>query len=185
MKLIVGLGNPGPDYDNHKHNIGFWVLDVLAKERNLKWEEGPLTALEAWGKIAKEDSWLAKPLTWMNNSGGAVKRLLTEKGAPPEDLIVVHDDIDLKLGTLRWAFDAGHGGHNGVRSIIEALQTKAFYRLRIGIGRPPPHADPADYVLEPFTGKALEAAEALTNRAARSVEDFINKGFEWVQNHYH
>lgn len=185
MKLIVGLGNPGPDYDNHKHNIGFWVIDGLAKRRKLKWEKGPCQALEAWGAIAKEDCWLAKPLTWMNNSGKAVQMLLETKQVTAKDMIVIHDDLDLKLGTLRWAFSSGHGGHNGVRSIIETLQTKDFYRLRVGIGRSPAHVDPADYVLQPFAGEDLETAEAQTKRAGQSVEDFIEKGFAWVQNHYH
>lgn len=192
MKLIVGLGNPGKSYDNHKHNIGFWVLDRLAKANRLKWKEGKAEALETWGEIGGTDCTLAKPLTWMNNSGEAVQSLLKEKNLVPEDLIVVHDDIDLKLGTMRWTFTAGHGGHNGVRSIIERIGTQDFYRLRLGIGRPSHVSlgtgmptDPAEYVLQPFVGEALEKAEALAARAGESIADFLTHGLTWVQNHYH
>lgn len=185
MKLFVGLGNPGPDYENHRHNIGHWVLDGLAKQYHLKWEESSKLFVASWGNVEGEDCWLAKSRTYMNVSGKAVQVLLKEKAVAPKDLVVVHDDMDLLLGTMRWVFGAGFGGHNGVRSIIEAIQTKEFCRLRLGIGRPPAHQDPADYVLQPFAGEDLKTAEGLTERAIGSMGDFIKHNLEWVQNHYH
>lgn len=184
MKLIVGLGNPGPDYENHKHNIGQWVLDVLTKELKLKWEKNSL-AVVSWTTIEKEDCWFAKPKTFMNESGKAVKVLLNEKNLSPKDLIVIHDDMDIALGKLRWGFASGFGGHNGAKSIIDTLGTKDFYRVRLGVGRPPAHRDPAEYVLQPFKRAELELAESLAERAAHSIKDFMKHPLDWVQNHYH
>jgi len=185
VKLIVGLGNPGPDYDNHKHNIGFWVVDWLVKQNGLKWGDGVFWK-EVWVTLAGEDCTLIKSKkTWMNDSGQMVKAVVKEKNIEPKDLIVIHDDLDFALGKVKWDFEAGHGGHNGVRSIIDCLETKRFYRLRLGVGRPPAHEDSADYVLEPFKGEDLEAAEQLTVSAAKSVDDFLKHGLQWVQNHYH
>ena len=186
MKLIVGLGNPGPDYDNHKHNLGFWVVDLLAKQHQVRFEKSPTKKFcEARLSLEGEDCWLIKPLTWMNNSGQAVQSVLGEKASLPADLIVIHDDLDLKLGKMKWDFDAGHGGHNGVRSVIDLIQTKSFYRVRLGVGRPPAHIEPADYVLEPFVGDDLEMAEQLTMNAAKSIGDFLKHGLQWVQSRYH
>lgn len=186
MKLIVGLGNPGKDYDNHRHNLGFWVVDFLAKKNKWRFEKSPTqVAFEAWGSLEGEDCFLIKPLTWMNHSGVAVKKVVEEKKAAMEDLIIIHDDLDLKLGTIRWGFDSSDGGHNGVRSVIEQLGTRAFYRLRLGIGRPLAHHDPAEYVLQPFAGGDLASAEVLTERAAQSVPDFLKHGLQWAQNKYH
>jgi len=185
MKWIVGLGNPGPDYDNHRHNLGFWVVDQLAKKNHFEWEKSSNKALEAWGSLEGEDCWLIKPLTWMNKSGESVKRVLNERKGVPDDLLVVHDDIDIKLGKMRWTFDSGHGGNNGIRSVIEAVGTQKFFRLRLGVGRPPAHEDPADYVLKPFVGEDLEVAETLTTEAVQSVHDFLKHGLDWVKNKYH
>lgn len=190
MKLIIGLGNPGPDYANHKHNLGFWVVEVLAKENKWKWEKssilrGTMRAIEAWGELENENVWLAKPLTWMNLSGEAVQALLKAKQILPQDLIVIHDDIDLGLGKIRWVFGSGHGGHNGVRSIIELIGTKDFYRVRLGVGRPLEHLDAAEYVLQPFVGEDLRVAEEMAAKGAQSVADFLKHGLPWVQNRYH
>lgn len=192
MKLICGLGNPGPNYTNHRHNVGYWVVEMLAKKSRLKWEEGSSSALETWGTVDEEECWLMKPLTWMNSSGLAAKVFLKEKKIEIKDLIVIHDDIDLALGKMRWSFGAGHGGHNGVRSIIDSIGTQEFYRLRLGIGRPPhvslgreTATDPAEYVLQPFMGPELDVIEKLTEDAVQSLRDFLKHGLEWVQNRYH
>ncbi|OGQ04952.1 MAG: aminoacyl-tRNA hydrolase [Deltaproteobacteria bacterium RIFCSPLOWO2_01_44_7] len=192
MKLIVGLGNPGHDYANHKHNIGFWMVDELAKSKRWKWEKNSRPYEETWGDIEGQECYLVKPLTWMNLSGQAVKALLKEKKADTKDLIVVHDDIDLALGKMRWSFGSGSGGHNGVKSIIEQLGTQDFHRIRLGIGRPPAHGllpgthvDPAEYVLEPFSVKELEVVEGLVSQAVQSIPDFLKHGLQWVQNRYH
>ncbi|MDO8494432.1 MAG: aminoacyl-tRNA hydrolase, partial [Deltaproteobacteria bacterium] len=130
---------------------------------------------EAWGDWNGEEVFLVKPRTYMNNSGVAVKSLLDEKKGSPADLILIHDDLDLPLEKLRWGFQSGHGGHNGVRSVIEKLETKDFHRLRLGIGRPHGRQEPADYVLEPFTGEDLAAAERMTIEAVKAVHEFLNK----------
>ena len=185
MKLVIGLGNPGREYANHRHNIGQWVVDALAKELRVKWKKDSKWGEEAWCELESENVWLAKPSTYMNLSGDAVKALLKSRQVTPADLVVIHDDMDLALGKMRWAFGSGHGGHNGVRSIIDAIGTKDFFRLRLGIGRPVHHADPKEYVLQPFSGSDLKAAEEMTVQAAKSVHDFLKHGLEWVQNHYH
>lgn len=184
MKLIVGLGNPGREYANHRHNLGFWVVEALAKQKKWKWEENSKWALETWGELENENVWMAKPLTWMNLSGEAVRVLLKDKQMEPKDLIVIHDDMDLSLGKMRWNFGSSHGGHNGARSIIESIGTPEFFRVRLGVGRPV-HEDPAQYVLKPFFGKELETAEQMTSQTVQSLPDFLKHGLQWVQNRYH
>lgn len=184
MKVIVGLGNPGKKYSSHRHNLGQWVVEALAKQSKWRWTEQSLY-WEAWGSWKGEEIFLVKPGVYMNESGKTIGKLKQDKGMKLEDLVVIHDDLDLKLGAMRWAFGSGHGGHNGIRSTIEALGSKEFSRLRIGIGRPPVSVDPAEYVLESFVGEDLTAAEAIAATAAKSVHDFVEHGLQWVQNHYH
>lgn len=185
MKLIVGLGNPGPDYSNHRHNIGSWVVEGLARNQRVKWENPSPLFSQAPGELSGEECRLVRPLTFMNESGQALRAFLKLQTVALKDLIVVHDDMDLVLGKLRWSFDSGFGGHNGVKSIIDLLGSQAFHRLRLGIGRGPAHKDPAQYVLEPFSGKDLETAEELVVRAGESLADFVKQGLAWVQNRYH
>lgn len=184
MKLIVGLGNPGHEYADHRHNIGFWTVEKSAELNRWDWEKTQ-PAFVAWGTIEKEECWLAKPLTFMNLSGKAVKVLLNEKGMEPKDLIVIHDDLDLPLGRIRWVFGSGHGGHNGVRSIADILGTFDFHRIRIGVGRPVGKADPAEYVLQPFKGDERKIAHETVEKAAQSIPDYLKHGLQWVQNRYH
>ncbi len=184
MKLIVGLGNPGHEYEAHRHNIGFGVVDLLAKQNRWEWEKTALAQV-AWGEWENEECWLAKPFTWMNLSGKAIQALLKEKGVATKDLIVIHDDLDLPLGKIRWVFASGHGGHNGVRSITDMIATPDFHRVRLGIGRPAGSEDIAEYVLQPFLKEEREAAEAMTTAAAQSIPDFLKHGLQWVQNKYH
>ena len=184
MKLIVGLGNPGYEYADHRHNIGFLAVDKLAKLNKWDWEKTSL-AFVTWGTVEKEECWLVKPLTFMNLSGKAVTVLLKEKGGEPKDLIVIHDDLDLPLGKIRWAFGSGHGGHNGVRSIAEILGTLDFHRIRVGIGRPAGNNDVAEYVLQPFQGDERERASETAEKTAQSIPDYLKHGLQWVQNKYH
>ncbi|MBI2552006.1 aminoacyl-tRNA hydrolase [Candidatus Uhrbacteria bacterium] len=141
MKLIVGLGNPGKEYEKTRHNVGFLAVDGIARDLQFsKWKmEKKLEAEVCRGFIASccEDVILAKPQTFMNNSGAAVKKLTVNYRLTTDDLLIVHDDLDLELGTLRLSYGSGSAGHNGVQSIIDALGTKDFWRLRVGIGRPP------------------------------------------------
>lgn len=175
--LIVGLGNPGDEYAAHRHNIGFRVVEALARAHGLRFSRRRGTkAYVATGQIRGRPVLLAKPQTFMNRSGQAVGRLCREYQVAPDHLLVVYDDLDLPLGRLRLRPEGGSGGHKGMRSIIEALGTQLFARLRVGIDRPPPGVDPADHVLRPFAEeeKAL-VAEAVT-RAVASIESWCVEG---------
>ena len=150
MKVIVGLGNPGVRYQRSRHNIGFQVVDRVAKLNHILISTKRFRSLYGTGKIDSEEVVLVKPMTFMNLSGGAVKKSVHFFKAGLEDLIVVHDDMDLLLGRLRFKQKGGDGGHQGVRSIIESMGGKHFLRLKVGIGRPPRGIDPAEYVLYNF-----------------------------------
>ena len=151
MRLIVGLGNPGERYRRTRHNVGFMVTDCLAARAGVRRgrEQGEAWVTEA--DVAGERVLLAKPLTFMNRSGVAVERLLGLKGSGPGDLLVVLDEIALELGVLRIRERGSHGGHNGLRSIIEVLGTEELPRLRVGVGKDPSQADLAGYLLSPFS----------------------------------
>lgn len=174
MNLIVGLGNPGRQYDNTRHNVGFWLLDRLVKEfglaplkRNDKFA-AELTRLDD----ADHHWFFAKPLTFMNASGTAVGELVRFYRLPLERLLIIHDDLDLPLAEVRPAFDRGSAGHLGVQSIAEALNSQAFHRLRIGVGSNRDSGRTAeDYVLEKFTDEERRALAA----SVQPVVDFILK----------
>lgn len=186
MKLIVGLGNPGRSYSKHRHNVGFQVVDLLGRRYDISIEKRSFGALVGSGGIEGQEVLLAKPQTFMNLSGDAVGPLVGYHGVELEHLIVVHDDIDLDLGVLKIAKGAGDGGHNGVRSIIEALNSKDFYRVRVGIGRPAPGVDAADYVLTPFDeGNETDDAASCIERAGKAVETLIKEGLSEAQQRYH
>jgi len=144
-KLIIGLGNPGAKYRSTRHNVGWMVLDLLAQQLDIKFAQHDRTqSYLATGTGFK----LAKPQTFMNHSGQAIAKLMKYFKVAPQDLIVIHDDLDLPLGTIRQRADGTSGGHNGVQSLIDHLHTKTFRRLKIGIGRD--QSDPSRYVLKPF-----------------------------------
>ena len=157
MKLIVGLGNPGQAYRWTRHNLGFLLIDELAGRNGIEIGRRGLESEYGRGKIRGEEVLLAKPQTFMNRSGEAAARLLRFFKVPPEDLIIIHDDLDLPCGKIRIRLQGGHGGHQGVKSVIEAVGSDGFLRVKIGIGRPSdPRWDPADYVLEPVRGELRE-----------------------------
>lgn len=185
MKLIVGLGNPGRTYARHRHNIGFMVADLLSKRHGIALKKKLFDATVGKGEIAGVEAMLVKPQTFMNRAGYAVGPLLGYYKCALHDMIVVHDDIDLDLGRIKIVIGAGHGGHNGVRSIIEELGVSEFYRLRLGVGRPPTVMDPAAYVLEPFAKEERSTVEAFIARAADAVEDWLTMKLVDVQQKYH
>ncbi len=185
MKLILGLGNPGAAYSGTRHNVGYAVVDVLAAQFHIALREKYKIAEVGTGIVDSFEVLLAKPLTWMNLSGEAADFLLKDASLTKEDLIVVHDDLDLDLGTLRWAFGAGDGGHNGIKSILDHVGDKGFVRLRCGIGRPMKGMNPADYVLQRFSPEEEKAKEAMMATAAVSVQEFLQYGLQWVQQKYH
>jgi len=175
--LIVGLGNPGKEYAAHRHNVGFQVVEALAQAHGLSFSRSKsMRAQVAAGRIAGVPVVLAKPQTFMNLSGRAVGRLARAHDVPPERLLVVYDDLDLPLGRLRLRPEGGSGGHKGMRSIIDALGTQDFARLRVGIDRPALSMDPADYVLLPFGQQEKALAAEVVQRAAAAVECWLAEG---------
>jgi len=182
--LLVGLGNPGPEYARTRHNAGFMVLDRFLAARSAP---RPVAAYGgAWTVVdlAGRRAGCLKPLTYMNRSGEAVARALAGCRLGPEALVVVHDDLDLALGQLRLRPRGGAGGHRGVESVIAVLGTDAFSRLRVGIGRPPDGVDPVEYVLAPFAPGELALAEAALDRAAEAVDTLVSQGVEAAMNRY-
>ncbi len=175
--LVVGLGNPGPQYAGHRHNVGFQVVDVLARRHGVRFR-GRRRALVAEGTIAGRAVVVAKPLTFMNLSGEAVAELVRAYAITPARLLVVYDDMDLPLGKLRLRPRGGSGGHRGMASVIRALGTDAVPRLRVGIGRPPPHVDPATYVLRDFSPQEEEVMEIVRQEAADAVDVWLAEGIQ-------
>ncbi len=180
MKWIIGLGNPGKRYAATRHNVGFDVLDRFARMRGFDEYRKKFASLMAEKPPAPPDGekvFLLKPQTYMNRSGGAVREALDYFGAGPEDLLVVHDDIDLPLGRLRYRSSGSSGGHRGVESILNALGTDRFARLKIGIGREVGR-DAADYVLAPVATDDREPMARAVARAAESLDVWLLEGLE-------
>lgn len=190
--LVVGLGNPGPNYAGNRHNVGQMVLDVLAGRM-----AGSFTSHRARAAVLDTRLGvlpggapgprvlLAKPASYMNVSGGPVGALCAFYGVTPEALLVVHDELDLPATTLRLKRGGGEGGHNGLRSISAALGTRDYVRLRVGIGRPPGRMDPADYVLRDFSPAERTHLGVTLEEAADAVEDVVTLGLEKAQLRLH
>ncbi len=182
MKLVIGLGNPGRQYAGTRHNVGFEVLDLLAGRHRLEWEAAPADALMARWRAAS--ALLAKPLTFMNLSGHAIGELLRFYKIEAPDLLVIVDEANLELGRLRARPSGSAGGHNGLKSIISALGTEEFARLRVGVGRGDVRRDLADHVLAKFDpDERIDVAEA-TGRAADAAELFVAEGMTPVMNRF-
>lgn len=190
-KLIVGLGNPGRKYAHNRHNVGFQCLDRLAQAHSLSFAHDALSlskgrrakASLSLGKIADVRVVLAKPLTYMNLSGQAVGQLVRFYKLSLEDILVIYDDLDLPQGVIRLRPEGGSGGHKGLRSIIEALDSQAFPRLRVGIGRPPGN-DAVSYVLSDFTADEHITLVSVYERVVAAVELFLREGIEAAMNKY-
>jgi peptidyl-tRNA hydrolase, PTH1 family len=180
VKLVVGLGNPGPQYRDTRHNVGFWVVDELASRWHLQdaWRErdDALYVKQAGGPV------LAKPLTYMNLSGFAVSKLRQFFQVELGDILVIVDEVALPLGRLRARPSGSAGGHNGLKSVIEQLGTSEFPRLRMGVGRGDGRRDLADYVTSRFESDERETIHAATLRAADAAEMFVSEGIERVMN---
>jgi peptidyl-tRNA hydrolase, PTH1 family len=183
-RLVVGLGNPGAEYAGNRHNVGFRSVDRVAERYRLRFNAKRARSLVARGQLAGQDVALAKPQTYMNLSGRAVKELLVGWGVPPRSLLVVYDDVDLPPGSLRMRERGGPGTHNGMRSIVESLGSTDFPRLRIGIGSPPPMRDLADYVLDDPTPEERSLLEEALARAVEAIELFIREGPAAAMNRY-
>ena len=182
--LIVGLGNPGLAYRYNRHNVGFMVADALADKLEIPLKRVKFKAQIGNGKLGDIPIIIAKPLTFMNNSGEAVAPLVRYFKVPLERLLVIHDDMDLPLGTLRMRPSGGSAGHNGMLSIFDKLGTNAIPRLRVGIGRPPGRMDPADYVLQDFPRSEEELLSMVIAQACEAALAFITTGLEKAMNTY-
>lgn len=172
-RVVVGLGNPGPEYRDTRHNVGQRVLDLLARRLRASWRRDG-SAVVARGQWRGEPVRLIKPISFMNVSGPVVAKALRRVEAGPADLILVYDDIDLPLGTVRLRMKGSHGGHNGVRSVIEALGTQEIKRVKVGIGRPDQKDDVPDHVLTSFERDEVPAVDAAVAEAAERVLDLLS-----------
>lgn len=183
--LIVGLGNPGREYQNTRHNVGFRCAEALIKTHGLSFDAKKKSkAKTAEGLIAEKRVLIAKPQTYMNLSGTSVQGLATFYKIPPECILVIFDDLDLPSGTLRIRQKGGSGGHRGLTDIIQRLGTQNFPRIRFGIGRPPGKMDPADYVLQPFDKAETLLIEQTIERAIKAVEIWLMEGIDIAMNRY-
>ncbi|WP_433931821.1 aminoacyl-tRNA hydrolase [Curtobacterium flaccumfaciens] len=185
--VVVGLGNPGPDYAGNRHNVGQMVLDELASRMGATFKKHKTPNQVAEGRLVPGGTRLvlAKPGSFMNTSGGPVSSVLGFYSATPADLVVVHDELDLPFDTVRLKGSGGHGGHNGLRDIIKATGTNEFMRVRVGIGRPPGRQDPADYVLRDFSAAEKKALPILLADAADAVQAIAEVGLLAAQQRVH
>jgi len=184
ITLIAGLGNPGLQYRYTRHNAGFLVAQALADTLDIPLKRVKFRCQIGEGKLEGTPLIIAKPLTYMNDSGSAVSSLLHYFKVPLERLLVIHDDLDLPFGVLRLRPGGGSAGQRGVQSIADKLGTSAFPRLRFGIGRPPGRMDPADYVLEKFSASEQELLRMTLEQAAAAARAFIRDGLEKAMNQY-
>ena len=186
--LVVGLGNPGPGYAGNRHNAGFMVADLLAERAGARFKlhKGRAEVLEGrLGGFPGARVVIAKPMTFMNLSGGPTASVRSFYKGPVERVIVVHDELDIPFGTLRLKRGGGDNGHNGLRSISQSLGTREYLRVRFGIGRPPGRQDPAEYVLRDFSPSERKELPFLVDRAADSVEALLLGDLAAAQNAYH
>lgn len=186
--LIVGLGNPGPEYEKTRHNIGQMVLDELAKEVGGSFKKhSKASAVVVEGRLGfgGPKVILMKSLGYMNTSGGPVSAVAKFYGIDPEHIIVVHDELDIPFDTIKLKIGGGEGGHNGLRDITKALGTKDYYRVRTGIGRPPGRMDTADFVLKPFSSTEAKDLPFLISNAADATVMLIKEGLQATQQRYH
>ena len=176
--LVVGLGNPGPDYAANRHNVGQMVLDILADRISASFKTHKANASVAEGRLGfgGPKIILAKPGTYMNNSGGPVSGLMKFYDVPLQNVIVVHDELDIDAGAVRVKQAGGHAGHNGLRDIIAAADSNDFVRVRVGIGRPPGRMDAADFVLKNFSAEERKELPLLLALSADAVEEIVTKG---------
>ena len=184
MKLIVGLGNPGKEYDMTRHNTGFYCLDVLSDEMNQSIDKEKFKGLYTKFKYKGEDVILLKPQTYMNNSGESVAAVMQFFKIPVEDLLVIYDDMDMPTGKLRLREKGSAGGHNGMKNIISHLGSEAFVRIRVGIGEKPKGYDLADYVLSRFSKKEQELIVDGYYMAANAIKLIIQEDVSAAMNMY-
>lgn len=190
--LVVGLGNPGPRYEQTRHNVGQMVIAELAARRGEtlrapanRGNRANARVAETWLRPGGAKLVLAAPTSFMNVSGGPVSQLARFYDVPAERIVLVHDELDIPFDTIKLKVGGGHGGHNGIRDVAKALGTAEFPRVRVGIGRPPGRQDPADWVLDPFSSTQRDQLPVLIGDAADAVEQIIDEGLLAAQQRYH
>jgi PTH1 family peptidyl-tRNA hydrolase len=183
--LIVGLGNPGARYAATPHNLGFMVADYLADHHDIPLAKKTMEAHWGKGRLDGQAVVLAQPQTYMNLSGRSVAQLLRYFDLGPKNLVVIHDDLDVPGGRLKLSLGGGAGGHRGVLSITDILKTQEFYRVKMGVGRPPVFMASEDFVLRPFDREDWEAVASLVERASQAVVTLITDGLVAAQNQFH
>jgi len=184
VKLIVGLGNPGPRYAYTRHNIGFMVAERLAVDCGIALKRQGYQGIYGVGRCAETEATILLPQTFMNVSGTSVLSACKSLGLSPGDLIVIHDDLDLSPGALRIKIGGGHGGHNGIRSISALLGTSDYLRVKLGIGRPLPGRDVADYVLNNFSDQEKDCLERLISSATDAVKVILRESAAAAMNRF-
>ncbi len=182
--MIVGLGNPGPEYRHTRHNLGWLVLEHAACRWRVDFSKRHL-AWEASANIHGKPVLLIRPLAWMNRTGPVVHEILTSRQLTPSDLVVVYDDLDLPFGVVRIKTRGGAGGHNGVRSVLESVGSDAFCRMKVGIGRPLGSLETVEYVLSPFSLEEESGLEAVLDNSVDALECLINEGSAAAMNRFH
>jgi PTH1 family peptidyl-tRNA hydrolase len=183
--LVAGLGNPGPEYAGTRHNAGHMVADLLAERMGARFKAHRSRNEIAEGRLAGVPVTLAKPRTYMNLSGGPVAALAAFYKIPPERIVVVHDELDIPFGSVRIKLGGGDNGHNGLRSVTQALGTNEYIRVRCGIGRPPGRMDAATYVLRDFSAAERKELPFVIERWADAAETVLSKGVAAAQNMFH
>ncbi|MBX3080433.1 MAG: aminoacyl-tRNA hydrolase [Anaerolineae bacterium] len=184
LTLIVGLGNPGRDYEKTRHNIGFRCVDEIAAKHGMTFSKKQAKAIMAEGKIGEHRVLLVKPQTYMNLSGDSVRELVNFYKVPIERVLVISDDLDIPLGTLRIRMQGSAGGQKGLKHIMEQLGTPNVYRLRVGIGRPPGRMEPKDYVLQDFGKDEQILLVETLDRVVKAISTFLDHGINAMMNRH-
>jgi peptidyl-tRNA hydrolase, PTH1 family len=183
--LIAGLGNPGPGYANNRHNAGFMVADLLASRIGAAFKRDRARVQALSGKLGGQQVLVVKPMSSMNLSGGPITSAAAYYKIPAERIIAVYDELDLPFGTIRLKQGGGDNGHNGLKSVTGSLGSREYYRVRIGIGRPPGRQDPAKFVLSDFSAAERKEFPLIIDRAADAVEALLERGLAAAQNEFH
>jgi peptidyl-tRNA hydrolase, PTH1 family len=188
--LVAGLGNPGPEYAGNRHNLGFHVVDLLASRIGARFKRDRARVHAATGRLGGPGPGgtpvlIVKPTSFMNLSGGPITSVSNFYKIPPDRTVVVHDELDLPFGTIRLKLGGGDNGHNGLRSVTTSLGTRDYYRVRIGVGRPPGRQDPAEFLLRDFTPAERKELPLIIDRAADAVETLLAHGLAAAQNEFH
>lgn len=190
IRLVAGLGNPGDEYANTRHNAGFLAIDILAEQAGVRYwknqsgaEVSVINVNDAQAEGGKREVLLVKPQSFMNTSGGPISKLCAQYKVIPEELLVIHDELDIPAGDVRVKVGGGHAGHNGLRSIIDKLGSRDFNRIRAGIGDPPGRMPVADFVLRQLRAKEAEDFAFMTQAAAEAAALAITRGVVYARDH--